>query len=141
MVAGPHELAPQPLGSVSVLLLGVGLDPGVIFSFSRQFRWDVKLALCHEREGHAHRGQLSALGVMQLGKHNPNIFHISTGVSQSQLICTSPQESPWCSQMLKKQESKKEKVIEKKKYSFGKPRKPRKAQVLFFANSGNPKRF
>lgn len=129
-VANLPALAPWPLVSVPVTLLRVGLKLWVTFSFSGLFRWDVKLALCHTREVYTHGGS-SARGSYSWGTSVLTFFTHSCISAGKQLS----------SQTLNTQESEERSVNEKKKCSFWKLRKPRKAQVLLFANSGNPKRF
>lgn len=118
---------------VSVTLLGEGLDPvSHLLLFGASFSWDVKLALCHARAGCVHRGLSAERG------------HIAKE-TQSQhfpLICASLSGDWLSSHTLSNQESEKGKVKKKKKNrNFGKRRKPGKAQVLLFANSGNARRF
>lgn len=125
-------VAPWPLGSLSVTLFCVGLEPWVTFSFSGLFLWDVKLALCHAREVCTHGGS-PADGVTLLRDLNLTIFHSLVHLCRKIVVPTNfKHPRKWGRRCQWKKN---------KNCSFWKLRKPGKAQILLFANSGNPKRF
>lgn len=104
--------------------------------FFGQFRWDVKLALCHAREGCPHRGP-SAVGVGRgrgLRGHTVMTSFTCVGISAGKTAVLT--NFKHLRAQIKNSQTK-----EKKKRSFEKQEKPVKSQVLLFANSGNPNRF
>lgn len=117
--------------SVSVALLGEGLDPWTSSPFGASFNgmWNLPFVT----QGQAiHAADHLLRGSHCLGNAIATFFTHPCISTEKQGVSTHFEHPESETGKLKEK---------KKKCSFWKPRKPVEAQVLLFANSGNPKRF